>query len=256
MFKDYPHINAPSPDIPNTIIKSLRNASVLKKEFHVLNFLQSQGFVPGVGKFNGRTFHEEMLSGKEIAVSNLSDATLGALARRLRKLHLLTIPPHIEKYARNAFLSNGKYRPRLVLAAILRKAPLSPVSKQALRTIAKNIELKLKKSVYPISLIHGDLSRHNILLSKGRIFLIDWTDCRMDISSCDVSQLFYLLKLTPGQEKVFLKHYNMPYIDRELLTFHKLLLSLYDFAATVRKNPIAAKRYLATMRRWQNTFYE
>jgi Ser/Thr protein kinase RdoA (MazF antagonist) len=96
--------------------------------------------------------------------------------------------------------------------------------------IAKNLHTQLKHKKYQISLIHGDLSFHNIFLQDDNIFLIDWSDCRLDISSCDVSQLFYLLNFNEIQEKLFLKHYQMGYIDSQILKFHKVLLLMYDLA--------------------------
>ena len=258
MFKDYPHKNKILKNQPNTIIKSLADKSVLEKEFYILKFLENLSFVPRVSNFDGKVFLEEKLSGREMIKDDLSEDSIKELALILRKIHLLDILPSIKKYIYNDFLIDGKYQPVSIMRAILKEVPPQIIDKHedVLCEIARNIESKLKNKNYQVSLIHGDLSLHNIFFQKDDIFLIDWTDCRLDISSCDVSQLFYLLDLSHVQQKIFLKQYDMDYIDDEILIFHRLLLLLHDLAHSAIKGEMLDEDYITKLSLECKIFYE
>lgn len=238
MFTDYPHINSLQDDKPNFLIKSLLNKTVLQKEFFVLDFLAKQGFTPQVVDFDGQSFQEEYLTGREINQIDLTITNIKKLALILRRLHTLVIPDEVKHYLDNSFLRHGLYQPILIVQTIMKKSlPMVVKNYSTLLTnIAQHIKTRLDRINYPINLIHGDLSRHNILLQNNNIFLIDWSDCRLDIPSCDVAQLFYLLDFDQQQEELFLKNYQMDYLDQQLLIFHKILLLLYDLAnLTIKK---------------------
>lgn len=258
MFKEYPHQNKILKNQPNIIVKSLSDKSILQKEFHVLSFLKNQSFTPAVSGFNGEYFLEQRLLGREMLRKDLTDKNIIKLALILRKIHLLKIPASIKNNINNDFLLNSvKYQPVLIMRTMLKDVPLviAKKYKKILCTIAEDIESKLQTKKYQISLIHGDLSFHNIFFQNNKIFLIDWSDCRLDISSCDVSQLFYLLDFNQEQEKIFLKYYNMNYIDDQLLIFHKILLLLYDLAILAIKKQIPDKSHTLKLSLWSKKFY-
>lgn len=245
MFKDYPHKNKIIKNNPDFIVKSLSSEEILLKEFYVLDFLSKRSFTPSVYNLNKNYFLEQRLFGREIGKNDLTNKNIKKLAIILKQIHNLSISPDVKKYLQNKFLAGDKYRPVLITRTILKKFPkklLGDYERKVLN-IAKAVELKLQETKYNISLIHGDLSYHNIFMVGDDIFLIDWTDCRLDIPSCDVSQLFYLLDFNNQQERLFLKYYKSGYIDDQLLIFHKILLLLYDLASIIlKKKSIEASR--------------
>lgn len=87
-----------------------------------------------------------------------------------------------------------------------------------------------------LGLVHGDLSFNNILLSTNKIYIIDWSDCRYDVLSADISQLFYLCKFNKKQKGIFLKNYSACYIDNKILLSHYILLLVYDIIDYYNKN--------------------
>ena len=116
--------------------------------------------------------------------------------------------------------------------------------------------MKLDKRNYKVCLIHGDLNLHNVFLEKRGIFLIDWTDCRLDVPSCDVSQVFYLWGLNQEQEELFLKYYDMDFIDKQLLVYHKILLLLYDLASTNIKKQVLENKHASELSLECSRYYE
>jgi len=258
MFVDYPHQNSSQDDESDFFIKSLSDKVVLQKEFHVLDFLAEQGFTPKVSKFNGQSFREERLAGQEIGQADLTAVNIKKLAFILKQLHTLNISPQIKRYLHNDFLRRDYYQPILIAQAIMRESLSVIVEHYSvfLADIAQHIQAKLDQIDYPISLIHGDLSRHNILLRNNDIFLIDWSDCRLDIPSCDVAQLFYLLDFDQQQEELFLSNYQMDYLDKQLLTFHKILLLSYDLADMAMKKQAIDETKIAKLDLACQSFYD
>lgn len=244
MFNNYPHINKISKDDPNFIVKSLADRAILKKEFYVLVFLNKYSFTPKVCNFNGNFFCEERLTGKDITKKDLTNANIKKIALTLKKLHTLELPLKIKKLIKNNFLVSNRYRPFLIAKEIIKNVPSEIVEKcgEAVINIAKDLELRLKKKEYNICLIHGDLNRSNIFIQSKNIFLIDWTDCRLDISSCDIAQLFYSLNFNQKQENLFFKHYGFEYIYDRAIIFHKILLLLYDSVNLTSQNKFINKK--------------
>ena len=258
MFKDYPHQNTIAKNKANIIVKSLVDKDILYKEFAILEFLQKYNFVPRVSNFDGLIFYEEKIIGREMQAKDLSFDNIKNLALLLKELHTLAIPSHLEKIIQNNFIKDKKYQPTLIVKEILNRAPIELVEEYGaiFYEIARNTEDVLGAKKYNMSIIHGDLSFKNIFLSGKNIFLIDWTDCRLDISSCDVSQLFYLLNFNKEQEKIFLEYYDTDYIDDKLLIFHKTLLFLYDLVDFYLKNNKINNKLLSKLKILIGNFYE
>ena len=148
----------------------------------------------------------------------------------MRAVHSTKIPFEIEGYTKNEYLIDKIYNPVLVCDKILEKAPVYFLQKYGniLREKMEEYKKVIDKSPYKIGLIHGDLRGSNILLSEGDISLIDWADSRLDIISCDIAQLFYLLDFNQLQEHAFLKKYQEDFVTNDIIIMHKILLSLYD----------------------------
>jgi len=258
MFTVYHHKNKILKNQPDIIIKSLSNRVILYKEFCVLYFLKNYSFVPKVYNFRRSSFQEERLHGREMARIDLTAENIKKLASILRDLHTLKIPSNIKRLIRNNFLKNNNYRPVLIAQKIIKKLPSKIINEfgKYIIDISEKFEQKLNKNKYKISLIHGDLSKHNIYLQDKNIFLIDWNDCRLDISSCDVSQLFYSLKFNEKQKIIFLKYYKMDYIDNSVLKFHELLLFLHDLASSNIKKQKVSKTKIAKLNLLCRNFYD
>ncbi len=63
-------------------------------------------------------------------------------------------------------------------------------------------------------MIHGDLNPHNIILSDGNIFLIDWSEARLDDPFFDLSFYSLLQGYTHDEERILLK----AYLDQSLVS--------------------------------------
>lgn len=258
MFIDYPHKNKILKNKPNFIIKSLSDKKVLHKEFYVLNFLKKQLPVPKVYNLKNNSFREERLYGREITKADLTEKNIKKLALILKKLHALKIPTDIKRLIRNNFLKKNLYQPTLIVREIIKKLPIRFTAglEKNIFSMARNFESELAKKKHKTSLIHGDLSYHNIFLQNNEIFLIDWSDCRFDISSCDVSQLFYLLKFNQKQKKIFLKYYQTDGVENSILKFHEMLLLLYNLVSNSIKRKTINRSKLTAFILFCKKFYD
>lgn len=238
MFIDYLHKNKLI--IKNNkkfLVKYLDNREILDKEFNVLNFLKNETFIPKVLDYKKQTFLEEFLDVESLKKKDLSESNIKEIAFVLNRLHSLKISKQISKFIENDFLVNEKYYPSKVFQEMVKHSSwlLGKNLYKRIESIMKTMDNYFNSKPYSIGLIHGDLSFQNILIGD-RIYIIDWTDCRQDIASCDVAQLFYLLKFNSRQEKVFLRHYDIGYIDEKILLTHKILLLIYDLIDFYKKN--------------------
>ncbi|NQV88010.1 MAG: phosphotransferase [Parcubacteria group bacterium] len=212
-----------------SVIKMILDPRVLKKEYSVQRFLGDAGIAPKVRTLSTeKRFFEQIFTKQKTKNLELTNENIKALALLLKKLHSTKIPRSILEYVNNPFLNRNLYNPLLVCEKMLENNNCLQKNRELLQKKMNTYLQILKKTSYKVGLIHGDLRKENILLFDQNILLVDWEDCRIDITSCDVSQLFYLLDFDNTQENIFLKYYNEKYITKDILTMHKVLLIVYE----------------------------
>ncbi len=235
MFKDYYH-NLKIANINNKkyIVKALNDNVVLKKEYRVMKFIESLEISPKVSKLKENEIIEEFIDGENLHNTDLDDVVIIKLANSINKLHKLDLPKEIREIVQDEFVVDKKYQP-LKLFEYITEGISQYIDYRKLKDLFIEYNEYLNTKNYNMGLIHGDLNPGNILLNKEGLFITDWTDCRYDILSCDVSQLFYVFDFKEEQKKMFLKNYSSTYIDNTILEMHYLLFLLFDLSDNFRK---------------------
>ena len=195
------------------VTKFISDINLLQKEYFIQEVFGRKKISPEPYdlSLSDFFFRQKLIQGNQITANDLTDENIKKLASTLRAVHSTKIPFEIEGYTKNEYLIDKIYNPVLVCDKILEKAPVYFLQKYGniLREKMEEYKKVIDKSPYKIGLIHGDLRGSNILLSEGGISLIDWADSRLDIISCDIAQLFYLLDFNQLQEHAFLKKYPL-----------------------------------------------
>lgn len=203
-----------------------------------MNFLHKYKITPKIIAKKKNKFEEEYITQLNIA-KKLNEKEIISLAKLLTTLHKIKIPKTIYKF----FClkeKNFHYKPSQILQLMLNGKNNIPLPKP----FCKKIGNKLKKDdIYflnkniNIGLIHGDLSRNNILIARNKkILLTDWTDCRIDATSCDVAQLYYLCEFKSEQIRIFEENYSGGYIDKKIIATHLLLIYIYELVNIYKKS--------------------
>lgn len=237
MFVDYPHKNKLlTLNNKKVIKKTLADNKILEKEFKVLKFLAQLELSPKAINYNGKSYYEEYIDGERLG-NNLKDETIVSLARTITKYHSLNLPLPIKDLVDDNLVVCGRYKPSTVFKEIAENILANKDKKlyQKLFDFMLDMDSYYSKVPYKLGLVHGDLSGNNIIINQRGIHIIDWSDCRYDILSCDISQLFYLNTFSEEQEKKFLLNYKVGFIDKKILSSHKILLLLFDVADIYRK---------------------
>ena len=237
MFKDYPHKN----DVilingKNYFKRTLSSKIMLEKEYFIMKFLQPLKIAPQIFSFKERILIEEYLKGWcPIKQKELTDKIIKSIAITLKKLHSVKLSEEIIQICKDKYTMDLKYHPYEIFKSIEKVARSRNVccDYKKLEKYFKAVEKKLNECNYMLCLIHGDLSPNNILLKEGKVRIVDWSDCRLDIFTADISQLFYLFKFSESQERLFKNFYdyNPSDLNDSLLLAHKILLVFYDLAA-------------------------
>ena len=230
MFQDYPHKNTLITIKGKLFIKKeLQNHIILYKEYHVLNFLEKYHITPKVKGYNQNFYYEEFINGKKLSKNKLNKKNIIKLAKAIKIIHSVAVSPQIRKLIKDKYIKNI-YRPSKIYFALIKnnRKFISKAIMQKIEFIMYKMDDYFSQTKYKIGLIHGDLSLNNILIKKGDVYIVDWSDCRLDVLSSDISQLFYLCKFNKNQKKIFLDNYNNRYIDERILYSHEILLLLYD----------------------------
>lgn len=228
MYIDYPH------DIKKSgkyVIKTLNDIKHLKKEFAIQKFLSKYELAPKVINLEEHTFKEEFVEGSLLKDVNLNSSVVVELAKTLKKIHTIKIPKKIKVLIEDKFTMSGIYQPRLILQELVKDINDEELNSyfNIANNYIKSVENYLKDKAGYMCLIHGDLSKNNIMIRNNKIVIIDWTDCRLDIPSTDISQLFYLCDFTDTQKEIFLNEYNnRDFINKDLIDLNTILLLIYD----------------------------
>lgn len=230
---DYPHQTQYLTKSGSKLVKkSVQDKKIQLIEYLTQNELLKTGVVPLANNYSEEFFLEEFIEGKQVKDLELTDNVIKMIAEALKKIHSITPSVELRNLLSRDLNNDGRYHPLDVFETMIREAGDDIINKVfdigRIRNYLRNIEDKLNSKKYRLSIIHGDLSVNNIILSNQRIKIIDWTDVRYDIATADISQLFYLLSLDNRQQNLFLSNYSPEYIFDDLLTAHKLLLLIYD----------------------------
>jgi len=237
MFKDYPHKNEVILfNKKNYLQKTLASQIVLQKEYLVMKFLEPTEIAPRAISYNGSILIEEYLNDWcPIEHRELTAKIIEKIAETLKKLHSLELSEGIIKICKDKYTMDLKYHPFQIFKTIEKVLKSKNVycNYEKLGEYFITVNERLSRSNYTLSLIHGDLSPNNIMLKGNEIKIVDWSDCRLDIFTADISQLFYLFKFSEGQERLFKDFYGygLGDLDNSLLLTHKILLVFYDLAS-------------------------
>lgn len=182
----------------------------LKKEYNFLKRLKP-GLGPKVYFFDSSCkilaydyFVEEFIEGKN--PKKLNDQFIILMAAWLKKLH-----QHKKINKKFLLLSAIKPYQKNVLAykkAVPTKVydEIEELFKKAICFCKENNILFANRKNF--SLLHGDLSKENIIYDGKSIRLIDWEFSRYGFPEWDLVYFMQSLKLNPKQKKVFLKKYG------------------------------------------------
>ncbi len=233
MFKDYPH-NVEIAYINNKkcVIKTLKDSDILKREYSVMKFIEPFNVSPKIYEFKDNKIIEEYIDGESLF--NVDNKLIIELADRIDLFHKLKLSKGMKEALKDDYTHNDKYQP-LKLFQFITSNIASCVDYEKLNHLFIMYEKYLENINYKMGLVHGDLTPNNIILNKKGIFIIDWTDSRYDILSCDISQLFYAFNLSEQQKQLFLERYQANYVDNTILEMHNLLLLLFDLSDIFRK---------------------
>lgn len=238
LFEDFPHTIKILNKEDNFIFKSVSNKKIQKREYSIQKFLESTNLVPKVQGYSHRGFFEKVAPGKQLnKLNKLSDLQIINIARGLKEIHSLKLTPFIKTILKRELNKNGIYEPLTVYKLLIKgnaRMLKDFFCEKELVSFINNLSLDLGKTKF--TLVHGDLSVNNIFVNKNQVTFIDWTDCRYDLPSCDISQFFYLCKIQKKQGRLFLKEYDSDWVTDDLLKLHKLFLLLYDFIKAVNLN--------------------
>ncbi len=245
IFRDYSHQNVKT-RIKNKeyLRKKVSDRKILEKEFKILQFLNDDPATPQVQRLDEDCFLEEYITGRKLTPADIKNPKiLNKVAEIIQRIHSRDITAAIKPYIKNSFLEKEQYSSKKIGLEILANCSrecIADLYSPLVETWGK-FDRSIAGRHLTLCLIHGDLSFNNFLRSDGDIYLIDWTDCRFDAHTCDVSQLFYLMSFASNQKKYFLDRYCFGNVDEETLAIHRLLLVLYDFVAIYKTKKIIKK---------------
>lgn len=234
MFIDYHHKVIKNGDF---VIKTLQNTKRLRKEFEIQKFLSKYHLAPKVIGLKGLSFKEEFIDGLLLKDVIIDDSLVIELAKLLNKIHLIKLPNKIKLLIEDEFTKSGIYQPRLIFQELVKDVRFEELN--SCFTLAEKYIVKVEKYLKDkhdyMCLVHGDLSMNNIVVSPNKIVIIDWADCRLDIPTTDISQLFYLCNFTLNQQEIFLNEYNYRgFINKDLIDLNTVLLLIYDLCKEFR----------------------
>jgi len=184
----------------------------LKKEYNLLKSLKS-GLGPKVYFLDKSHkiiptdyFVEEFVDGKY--PKKLNDKFLILIAKWLRGLHQQKKPckKHSMLKAIKPYFKNVNNHKTAIPSETLKK--IYSLFKRVTIFCKKNDDIfgKIKEAC----LLHGDLSRENIIYNGEKIILLDWEFSRFNFPEWDLVYFIQSLKLNPKQKELFLKTYKYP----------------------------------------------
>ncbi len=218
----------------------MKDKIVQEREYKVQEGLYASGHVPRVTKYSDEGFYEEVLFGRTfLACDFITDEMVSALAKTLQTVHCSIDLADQDMFYDKLKFKNWSYDPVSVLELVTqnnKESVKGVLDYDAVKKIATTLKEVLRGFSYQPTIIHGDVSLGNVIVtSENSIYLIDWTDCRIDTGMSDVVQAIHLMKLDDEHKELFLKTYthslNFPFFVDYLLLLHEL----FDHCKSKRK---------------------
>ncbi|MBU1644454.1 MAG: phosphotransferase [Nanoarchaeota archaeon] len=184
----------------------------LKKEYTLLKSLKS-GLGPKVYFLDKSHkiistdyFVEEFVDGKY--PKKLNDKFIILMAKWLKKLHQQKKPckKHSMLKAIKPYFRNVNNHKNAIPSDTLNK--IDSLFQRVTVFCKKNDGIFANRK--EAFLLHGDLSRENIIYDGEKIILLDWEFSRFNFPEWDLVYFIQSLKLNPKQKKLFLKTYRYP----------------------------------------------
>jgi len=215
--------------------KSVKNKKIQRREFVIQHFLYKTGHLPKCIKYTENGFFEEFIIGKTFSKFNsIDNSMLGKLANALQCIHQFSVHRNYKKFfSKN---TNSIYRAQKVYELVKGAFDVGilRIDIAVIQSIIDVVNSKIKNLKYKLTVIHGDINPNNIFITPSRgLVIIDWTDCRVDVGICDVSQAIHSLRLNEEQKKYFLNNYNDSLNFPELIQFQQIMHCLYDVIAKI-----------------------
>mgnify|MGYP003949810875 CR=1 FL=1 len=213
---------------------------IQEREYKVQEGLYASGHVPRVIKYSDEGFYEEVLFGRTfLACDSITSEMIFTLAETIQTLHCSIDLADQDLFCDKFKFKNWSYDPVVILELITQKNKESfkdIVDYSMVKKIAITLKDVLRNFSYQPTIIHGDVSLGNVMVTpENKIYLIDWTDCRVDTGMSDIAQAIHLMRFGDEHKEVFLKTYihslNFPFFVDYLLLLHKL----YDYINGKRK---------------------
>lgn len=213
-----------------------KNSTTLTKEYLIQSNIGHLLICPKTFNLSQSFYLEEYINKKNLI---LSKKNIVKIAQKLSLLHSIKptlIPSDLLVLLKNHYVNKTKQNINYLslIKAILRKISLM-TTRNKFNGVLSFVK-EFSSNPYQVSglcLIHGDLNKNNILLSKsGDIKLIDWSDSRIDEPEADIAQFFYHFNLTSKQKKIFTNAYTHCDLNQGVLLIRHLLLLLYDIVQT------------------------
>ncbi|MDO8570313.1 MAG: phosphotransferase [Candidatus Daviesbacteria bacterium] len=236
IYTDYPHINK----IINFngeewYHKAVKSKNIQYKEFIIQNKLSKTGHVPKCINYKDTGFLEQMIQGKTFSeLISITPVMLISLSKTLLKLHNYLNCNNYEDAIEKTIRIEKRYKPINVLELVvagMRKSDLLKlgIDYNLIFFISNKLENKIRNINHKMTLIHGDVSPQNVIVTpKKKIVIVDWTDCRIDVGLSDLSQAIHLMHLNDEQQSMLLKYYPHPLNFPLFIEFQILLHCLYD----------------------------
>lgn len=184
----------------------------LKKEYNLLKSLKS-GMGPKVYFFDkshkiisNDYFIEEFVEGKYPKIPN--DEFIIMMAKWLKKLHQQKKPckKHSLLKAIKPYFRNVKNHKKAIFTETAHK--IDSHFKRVADFCKKNDEIIAGRK--EASLLHGDLSRENIIYDEKSLKLLDWEFSRFNFPEWDLVYFMQSLELNAKQKELFVKTYKYP----------------------------------------------
>ena len=223
--------------------KSVDDKDIQYREFAVQKLLNKSGYVPNCINYNKSGFLEEKVRGRTFAeFEMITDKMLIALSGALQATHIFFEKNNHFDLFNESIINENRYDPGKVLNMVMggvRSQSINDlgVDYDIINNAALELTSKIKNLPCRNTIIHGDVSLNNIILTPSEsLYMIDWTDCRIDVGISDFSQAIHLMKLSQKQRNVLLGAYKNTFNFPLFVEFQLLMHGLYDLIAKLKKS--------------------
>ncbi|MFX0115659.1 MAG: aminoglycoside phosphotransferase family protein [Candidatus Hodarchaeota archaeon] len=193
------------------ILLLLKDLRIAPKPYHYENSSEEVGVEFSILEFlEGENLHGD--NSKIFCSKDVKGGIIPELAKLVAILHSVNIPAAMRNRLRgvNPYAATfwGAYRKRIMY--LMNKWEEYRISNELTSFLQETVEKARDVKIHfrsDLVLGHGDIAPQNVLLHKGKLFLIDWEDARLLDPAQDLVILFDSFDLSLEQQKSFLEVY-------------------------------------------------